>query len=271
MTLISIAIVVGIPVLVLVLCELARRGIARLCKLPAARRFGFIRLGGAGRTRAKLAVLASGPVTAYLAASALALVLYSGRGVAGSGQWYGVTRVVPGFDATGKLREGDLIVALDHTPVDYRRSVAQLVNERHGAPVTLTIERAGEVHDVVVQPRKQATESKAVTIWRLGIQVEPQRELVSDAATTIPAALAYPAAQLRALGHGLATLVVGSDEADPGGPVRIVDEFRRTVDDWSLLERAMVLAVYTLLGLLGFDGVRAILLAIAAIRRTPAG
>src|SRR5665647_2927214 len=103
MELISIAISVAVPVVVLALCELARRGIARLCKLPAPRSVGFTRVGGASRTWAKLAVLAIGPVTAYLAASALALVLYSGRGVPSTGQWYGVTRVVPGFDATGKL------------------------------------------------------------------------------------------------------------------------------------------------------------------------
>jgi S1-C subfamily serine protease len=62
--------------------------------------------------------------------------------------------IAPSGPAAGRLEEGDQLVAVDGTPITTRkggRAVARLVE---GAPVALTVRRAGTLHTVRITPRR---------------------------------------------------------------------------------------------------------------------
>lgn len=68
------------------------------------------------------------------------MALYTCHGIEGPG-WYGVGRVLPGFDAQGKLEPGDRITQVNGEPLfaDSPRTLSERVNESRGAPVSFTI------------------------------------------------------------------------------------------------------------------------------------
>ncbi len=272
MNLITVLVILVAAGVLVVVSELARRSVARLCKLHVEGGLRFAPLTGPGRPGATLAALAAGPVTTYLGVGLLAFILFAQRGVPGSEQ-YVITELVSGFDSTGKLAPGDRLVAFDQDPVvpGVGLSVAQRVNQRGGAPVTLTILRDGASQDVTLQPIKQATESPEVTIWRLGIKFDRQRVTAGQTGAAARSALRYPLDQLAAIAGGLRTELLGSDELELGGPIRIIEELQATEESsWLALGLALLVSSYVLLATLVFDGIRALLLAIATLRRRPA-
>ena len=225
----------------------------------------------------------AGPATNYVSAIVLAFALYTCHGFDSSWRWYGVGEVNSGFDAAGKLVEGDRILAVDHVPLlavgDYQvpggpvlhgDSLVARVNAKHGAPVDLTISRGGKQLDVEVQPRL------AIETLLMAYKVDPQ--LIADLAKVMSrlpkaarpsyllgiaptaqadpisagvlesghAALVYPVEQTRLIAGGLWEIVTGKEKADPRGPKGIYDEFTKA---WKLgpvtgIKLLMLLSVY---------------------------
>ncbi len=272
MALISIAIIVVVPAFVVGTCELARRLVVRSCKLAAPRVYGFTSLGGPTRGWAKLAAILVGPVTAYVVTAAFALVLALGRGVPSGDSHYVVTGVLPGFDAAGKLAVDDHILAVDDVALvpGVGGDLTERVNKRGGAPIKLTVRGGDGVRDVRIQPIKSAMGSGPASSWRLGVTVAQEREMVTDVGLAVPAALAYPLQSLRWLARELKETLVGNGEQDPGGPIRIVREMQVRSEGWPFLRLAMLAASVTMILVLGFDALRVLLLAIAAVRRRAA-
>jgi regulator of sigma E protease len=108
----------------------------------------------------------AGPATNYLSAVVIMFALYTCHGTSSPWAWYGVGTVNAGFDAVGKLQDGDRILEVDHEPLLaqgkytlqngqtlYEQTLTGRINARHGAPVTLTVLRDGARHDVTIQPR----------------------------------------------------------------------------------------------------------------------
>jgi regulator of sigma E protease len=178
------------------------------------------------------------------------MALFTCHGI-GVPHWYGIGSVVPGSAAADKLQPGDVIRALDHAPltIDSPPTLAERVNRGGGAPIAMTIDRNGEQRDVVIEPR-QARDARGAPTWRIGVQLEA-RELavpvgVVDAARR---GLVYPADQAWLMASNLYRVVVGSEEADPGGPIRMVMEFRAVFRSGIEAAIRLVMALGVYLGL----------------------
>lgn len=92
-----------------------------------------------------------------------------------------VAGTVEGTDAEGKVEEGDVIVALDGTPVpDYQGLIAQLDGVDPGSTVTLTVRRHGQVVDVPI-----VTGTKDDGHAQIGVFIDPTFDLPVDVTISI--------------------------------------------------------------------------------------
>jgi membrane-associated protease RseP (regulator of RpoE activity) len=250
---------------------LGRYAFARLAKLSLERVWlrVFVRLPGPGRAGARLCAVAAGTAAAYLAVAALAFAHASCLGVPTGESTIVVGEVLDGFDAAGKLQRGDRIVAVDGEAVFAGRlpSLSQRVTAASGAPVTLTIRRAGAPLEVTIRPRQ--AEIGARGPWLLGVRQSTERDVATVAASAAAAAaIRAPLLWLRDILFEHATFVSGSDAPDPGGPVRIVEEFRRAFEPagdvaW---RRVLLAAAYALLLLALLDLLSAASIALERVR-----
>jgi regulator of sigma E protease len=236
----------------------------------------------------------AGPATNYLSAIVLAFGLYTCHGENSSWRWHEVAGIKEGFDAEGKLAIGDRIVAVDGKPIlaegrwvspdgtQYTAdALTRRVNEKKGQPLTLTVIRGGKKVDVTVTPRvvfpvrsEQPISTWVVPTYLLGIQ-PIQRADVLDVSlfTAAGDALVYPIDQTKQIGKALVDIFRGKEEADPGGPKRIFDEFAKA---WQLgivsgIGLLMVLSVYlgmfNLFPLPALDGGRLVFLTYELVTR----
>lgn len=216
----------------------------------------------------------AGPATNYLSATLLAFALYTCHGMPSADRWYGVDEVMPGYDAVGKLEPGDRILAVEHRPIlASSESLIEKVNAKKGEPVTLTVLRDNKNVDVTISP-KLAKDKDGKPTYLLGIVPVQQSNLVDvgviDAGI---AALEYPIEQTKVIGSGLWKIITGAEEADPGGPKRMVDEFRKAFKSSTVegIKLVMMLSVYlglfNLLPLPALDGGRLVFLGYELITR----
>jgi regulator of sigma E protease len=206
----------------------------------------------------------AGPAANYLAGCILAMGLYTCHGIEAP-HWYGIGRVIPGYDAYGKLEPGDRLLEIDHVPLvlDQGPTLFERVRASRGAPIALTILRSGQTREVQVTPREDK-DPDGKPAWRIGVTYESQNLVVSigvlEAARR--AFIGYPVEQTKRISKMLHGIVFGSENSDPGGPVRMVEELGRASSTGVVLALEMVIALSVLWGLLtllplpGFDGGR---------------
>jgi len=216
----------------------------------------------------------AGPATNYLSAIVIAMALYTCHGI-DVPHWYGVGDVMKDYDVHGKLEVGDRITEVDGAPlyIDSGPSLIERVNQGRGAPITLTIERNGQQRDLQITPRPD-TDASGRSVWRIGVQPVPQDLVVKlgllDAAAR---ALEYPVAQTQAIGKALYGIVFGSEKADPGGPVRMAEEFYHAFSAGTVygIKLVMMMSVYfglfLVLPIPFFDGGRLVFLIYRAVNR----
>jgi regulator of sigma E protease len=215
----------------------------------------------------------AGPATNYLSAIVLAMALYTCHGVDDPHR-AAVSDLLEGYDAHGKLERGDRIVAVDHTQhySDAGPTLPERINAAKGAAVTITVERGGKLRDVTITPQlaneasvrtrrslaeiatlapvlepaiQRLSASLPDPVWRIGVIQQPA---VVDIGVIAAAeqALIYPIKQTKVIGAGLYGIVFGEEKADPGGPIRMVEEFRRAFSLGLVpgIKLVMVLSVY---------------------------
>ena len=231
----------------------------------------------------------AGPATNYLSAIFLALALYTCHGADSSWRWFEVAAVKDGYDAHGKLEVGDRILAVDDVPIlaqgEWRSpsgqhfkqaSLRERVALKKGGPVKITVLRGGQQVDVTITPKLAFTELPYEPKQTLLLGIVPKS--AADAVDlgifgSIKAAIEYPVIQTKAIGAGLYDIVKGKEEADPGGPVRIYDEFTKA---WELgfvtgIKLLMLLSVYlglfNLFPLPALDGGRLVFLTYELVTR----
>lgn len=216
----------------------------------------------------------AGPATNYLSAIVLAMALFTCHGV-DVPHWYGVGRVMPDYDAYGKLEPGDRILEINHIPlfINSGPNLMDRVNESRGAPLLMTIERDGQRRDVEVKPR-QDKDAHGKPIWRIGLQYEQQQLVVGvGVIAAAERALIYPVEQTKAIGRVLYGIVFGSEKADPGGPIRMVEEFYKAFSAGVVpgINLLMMLSVYlglfNLLPIPALDGGRLVFLVYEMVTR----
>lgn len=218
----------------------------------------------------------AGPATNYVSAIALAFGLYTCHGVESAQRYYGVVEVMPGYDAAGKLEPGDRILALDDAPLLANGPGANLTERvvaKQGAPVKVTVLRAGKRVDVTITP-KPSTDEAGKPTYLLGIKRNQQADVVDigllDAAGR---ALVYPVEQTKLIVAGLYGIIQGTEEADPGGPKRIVEEFKGAFEVGTVqgIRLLMLLSVYlglfNLFPLPALDGGRLVFLGYEMVTR----
>jgi regulator of sigma E protease len=93
----------------------------------------------------RFVTILAGPATNYVSAIFLAFGLYTCHGQ--PGDTYYVGKVMPGFDAMGKLEELDRIIAVDGNPEFSPSStrLSELVGNKNGKPLQITVLR----HDTI--------------------------------------------------------------------------------------------------------------------------
>lgn len=231
----------------------------------------------------------AGPATNYLSAIALAMALFTCHGMNSKEPYIHVDEVLTEadasgkhFDAVGKLQEQDRLLMVDGKEIlaGVGKSLTERVTEKKGAPVKLTIRRGIQVLDVEITPAPRRDKDGQLVkddagnvIYYLGIK--PSNRVVVDVgvATAAWQALRYPVDKTKEISAGLYGIIVGTEEADPGGPVRIVDEFRKafTYSIVTGIELLMVLSVYlglfNLFPLPALDGGRLVFLGYEMVTR----
>jgi regulator of sigma E protease len=224
----------------------------------------------------------AGPATNYLSAIVLALALFTCHGIP---YWYGVGNVLrcadgkascgaPEYDAYGKLQPGDRILEVNHVPLiisDSGPTLTDHVLASKGAPLLLTVDRNGQRRDIEIKPREDK-DTSGKSFWRIGVQYQelPRRLGVIDATG---AALIYPVDQTEKIGKMLYGIVFGKEKADPGGPIRMVEEFTKAFSAGIVpgIQLLMVLSVYlglfNLLPIPALDGGRLVFLLYEMVTR----
>jgi regulator of sigma E protease len=231
----------------------------------------------------------AGPGTNYLSAAVLAFGLYTCHGYESSWRWYEVSALRDGFDAAGKLKVGDRILAVDSVPLlaqgeyvapdgtKYKAdSLRGRVAQKKGAPVKITVLRGGERLDIEITPKLAFTELpyKPTQTLLLGIVPSATTDAIDvGVLTAAKGAIEYPIVQTKLIGAMLYDIVKGKEEADPGGPKRIFDEFAKA---WQLgivsgIKLLMVLSVwlglFNLFPLPALDGGRLVFLTYELVTR----
>ncbi len=237
-----------------------------------------------------LTILA-GPATNYVSAIFLAFGLYTCHGMHSDTSYY-VGSVMDGYESKGKIEPGDRIVAVDGVAMlsPASRELSKVINKKQGAPVQITVRRpgtgdifgrtlGGKDYTFTLKPTI-AKDSHGQDIldpdqkkqFRIG--VVPSPDLVNvGVGTAARSALVYPIIQTQAILGGLRDIFSGKQDADPGGPVRIVSEFKaafnRGLPDG--IELLMMLSVYlglfNLFPLPALDGGRLVFLIYEMVTR----
>ncbi len=187
--------------------------------------------------------------------------------------------------------------------------ISELVNAKKGGPVVITVRRDGKVFDVTVQPKLGYRND--ADYWFAGIHDGATKHLLDAPLSARPAiimardqikrpeqlfllgilyssvadtvdvgffdsvkrSLMYPIDQTKVIGEGLYKIVTREAPADPGGPGRIMKEFKLALEaGWVYFIRLlMMLSVYlglfNLLPLPALDGGRLVFLTYELITR----
>jgi regulator of sigma E protease len=224
----------------------------------------------------------AGPATNYVSAIVLGMFLFTCHGVYSEERYIHVYNVLDGFDAAGKLEKGDRIVEVDGEQIyaNQGKGLTQRVIDKKGAPLTLKVRRGWEMLEVTVTPKDRDEKGELYKDKAgkprplLGIEQSQRADLIEVGALEAAwHALKYPVEQTKKIVDGLYGIIVGTEKADPGGPVRIVDEFRKAFD-YSLvagIELLMLLSVYlglfNLFPLPALDGGRLVFLTYEMVTR----
>ncbi|MCC6982245.1 MAG: RIP metalloprotease RseP [Bauldia sp.] len=121
----------------------------------------------------RAAIVAAGPAANFL----LAIVIYAGF-VAAFGQYHispMVSSVEPGSPAAeAGLTTGDVVTAVNGRPIEYFSQLQRIVTSSSGIPLDLTVDRGGEIIQLVATPRPVAVEDLGMVMQvpRLGVRAE---------------------------------------------------------------------------------------------------
>jgi regulator of sigma E protease len=232
----------------------------------------------------RAATVAAGPVANFILAIAIFAVMFATNGRAISDPV--VSKVLPASaaEAAGIL-PGDRFVAIDGVEVEIFDDVQRYVSVRPEVPITVTLEREGEMVDVTLTPERTEisdTFGNKMEVGRIGVATN------NDSGNF----RVREYGPLEAVGEGVAqswyivtrtvdyigNIITGREKADQlGGPIRVAKYSKdmSTLGIGALIQLAAVLSVS--IGLLNLmpvpmlDGGHLVFYAIEAIRGRPPG
>jgi regulator of sigma E protease len=213
----------------------------------------------------------AGPATNVLFSSVLMFLVLS---ISGTESGVGLNQIVgvpAGKPATNLLLPGDLVTMVDGLPVAFgRNTLAQRIGRGHGAPVTITVARAGLIWSFIIQPVQEGD------TWLVGVQLGPQAIVrgpplsLGDAGVE---SVRYPIEKSALILGGLWDIITRRAPAEAIGPIGMTRMIASQVQEgWQkAFELLAVLNVYlglfNLLPLPALDGGRLVFLVYELVTR----
>jgi regulator of sigma E protease len=188
-------------------------------------------------------------------------------------------------------------------------TISSLVNAKKGGAVVVGVRRDGKIFDVTIQPKlgyrgdleywfagvhegvnkhlldapmsaraaiivSRDRHKRPQQLFLLGILYSSVADVVDVGFfDSVKRALVYPVDQTKVIGEGLYKIVTREAPADPGGPIRIMNEFKKAYEEgWvDFIRLLMMLSVYlglfNLLPLPALDGGRLVFLTYELVTR----
>jgi regulator of sigma E protease len=234
----------------------------------------------------RFATIFAGPATNYLFAVVLAFGLYLFAGAPTGTVWYKVAGTTDGYDAHGKLEEGDRIVRVNGDlvydsypgmPLPALQDVIGAHVRASGPTVDVTVDRDGAEVVVPITPQRYEPERSALFqevtdycgepchAYLLGISLDAQGDVERQPiglGGSVAGALVFPVKQTELIVGGLYEWAAGRVEGELTGPVGITTAVKQQFRfGWiRVIEILMILNVYlglfNLLPLPALDGGR---------------
>ncbi|MBS1122517.1 MAG: rane-associated zinc metalloprotease [Deltaproteobacteria bacterium] len=238
-----------------------------------------------------LTILA-GPATNYVSAIFLAFGLYTCHGQ--PVRTYYVAEITDGYDAKGKIEPGDRIIGVDGVTMSASTlDLQKVINAKHGAPVTVTVRRPAVADTLMarvfggkdltfsIQPKiakdkdgKEIRDKDGNQLFIMGVQQRLVPDIVSVGILEASGdAITFPIEQTKLILGNVRDIFSGKEKADPGGPVRIVGEFKaafsRGLPDGIklLMLLSVYLGLFNLFPLPALDGGRLVFLTYEMVTR----
>lgn len=232
----------------------------------------------------RVATVAAGPIANFILAIVIFAVMFSIYGKPVSDPV--VSEVQPGSAAEeAGLMPGDIISAIDGTPVVTFEDIRRYVSPRPEVPITLTVDREGRIIDIPIVPRRTEIEDQfgnKMEVGLIGVQTDLNdgnfRRLDLNPVQALGEGVSeswYIVA--RTVGY-IGNIIIGREKPDQlGGPIRVakVSGQVATLGIGALLQLAAVLSVsigfLNLLPIPVLDGGHLVFYAIEIIRGRPVG
>ena len=226
----------------------------------------------------------AGPATNYLSAIVLAFGFYACGGMKSYERYYDVEEVLADSPAHGKLQKGDRVVSVDGVRVYHRSpqgkeiSVSDRIRAAQGKPVVIRVRRAGQEHDVTVQPyavtQFLAVPMPETTMYRIGVTLPIVHERVPvGVGRALVGAVEFPVETTGKILAGLKRVITGEEPLRPQGPIGITEEFKKAFEQgwldgvWLLMVLSVYIGLFNLLPLPALDGGRLVFLTYELITR----
>ena len=231
----------------------------------------------------KSLIVAAGPLTNFVFAVLVYAMLYMTSGVSRVPAMLG--EMEPGSVAIeAGLKAGDSVIAIDSSPISTFNQLQRAIVSSDGQPVLLTIDRASEVFDVQVQPRRVERTDRfgnTFAVFQLGVRLADDAPITYErlgpinAVTTGVQDVAFIIERTFSF---LSRLVAGKEDARQlSGPIGIAKTSGEvaTLGVLALIQLMAVLSVSV--GLINLfpipmlDGGHLLYYGIEAVRRRPLG
>jgi regulator of sigma E protease len=213
----------------------------------------------------RFATIVAGPAANYLTAILLALLIFTVYGIATKTTMV-AEPVADSPAAKAGIMAGDILVAANGQPVDAERPINTVIQGSNGAPVNITVRRAGQDMSFAVTPYKEKD------IYRVGIKMDFVRKAVPFG-TALKESITYPYHQSVQILVDLSNWIRGKTKGSLTGPIGIAGDMAEAAKRGMLAftQFLMMLSVYlglfNLLPLPALDGGRAVFLGLESITR----
>jgi regulator of sigma E protease len=230
----------------------------------------------------RVGVLLAGVVMNFLLAAVLFTIAFSLPELHGEGPLT-VTSIQADSPAENTLELGDVIVGADGRTFERSADLTDYVAERGGTPVTLQVERGGDLIDIELTPRDLTVEEREQGLGPVGFGYDPARIVETPSTVTGPIdaitrgttaagqiAMAIPGGLADAVG-GLIGL--NPEAPDARGPIGIAQETGRVLEAPLVSQLFFIgllsvnLAVLNVLPFPPLDGGRIAVVLLEAVRR----
>jgi len=211
----------------------------------------------------RMAVLVAGPGANYLTAVLLTLIIALGAGVADTLKISEVKPQTPAAEAG--IKAGDLLIEANGQPVSTSKPITTVILASQGKPVTIKVQRNGQVETVVVTPRQ------IDGAYRMGAMItsgDRRRVGVGEAAVH---AVVMPIVFSGQVLANLWEVVTGKQKASFAGPIGIAGEISKAASS-GILDYVTIIALlsvylglFNLLPLPALDGGRVLFVLLSVL------